>query len=418
MSPTVRARARAGARRTSAGSCCRRRSACSRCSRVGAAIAVDALAGRRRPARDGRDPARSRTRRSRGDAAARRRRGSRTALRQPRLADVAVEPPEADGELDATLIALRRGRHVLPAPAARVTGPLGLGCWYHRPGEAVEVIVYPDLPAARRLRLAVRTGRFRDAGQALARAARPRHRLRVDPRLPPGRRHPPGQLARDRAPRPADVEQPYRVERDRDVVCVVDCGRLMAAPLARPHAARRRGRRRGRGRAVADEVGDRAACSRSTARSAVGWRRAAPAATPSCGRSSTSSRGRSSPTTSSRSATSGEAKRAFVLVLTDLLERVGCPPAAGGAAAARAAARARRRQRDRCRPAGARAPPSRSVTGEVYRAAVAAEVLDARARVAARLRHGGRQRSSRRRPAGSPAPASAAYLRAKARARL
>ena len=24
----------------------------------------------------------------------------------------------------------------------------------------------------------------------------------------------------------------YRIERDRDVVCVVDCGRLMAAPLA------------------------------------------------------------------------------------------------------------------------------------------------------------------------------------------
>ena len=86
-------------------------------------------------------------------------------LRQPRLADIAVEPPEAEGELDASLIALRRGRHVLPAPASRVTGPLGLGCWYHRPGEPVEVTVYPDLPAARRLRMAVRTGRFRQEGR-------------------------------------------------------------------------------------------------------------------------------------------------------------------------------------------------------------------------------------------------------------
>jgi len=24
----------------------------------------------------------------------------------------------------------------------------------------------------------------------------------------------------------------YRVERDRDVICVIDCGRLMAAPFA------------------------------------------------------------------------------------------------------------------------------------------------------------------------------------------
>ena len=60
----------------------------------------------------------------------------------------------------------------------------------------------------------------------------------------------------------------YRVERDRDVVCVVDCGRLMAAPLARPDAPRRRPRRRGRRRRWSRTCSATAAArSPSTARS-------------------------------------------------------------------------------------------------------------------------------------------------------
>ena len=67
-------------------------------------------------------------------------------------------------------------------------------------------------------------------GAAHARPPRPRHRVRLDPRLPARRRHPARQLGGDAARRAADVQQ-YRVEQDRDVVCVMDSGRLMGAPL-------------------------------------------------------------------------------------------------------------------------------------------------------------------------------------------
>src|SRR2546430_7766210 len=57
-------------------------------------------------------------------------------LRQPLVPDVAVEPAEADGHLDARVRAGRRGRHTVPSPAARMRGPLGLAAWYRRGGGA------------------------------------------------------------------------------------------------------------------------------------------------------------------------------------------------------------------------------------------------------------------------------------------
>src|SRR5256885_6129899 len=45
-------------------------------------------------------------------------------LRQPLVPDVAVEPAEGDGHLDARVPGRRRGRHTLPRPAARMRGPL------------------------------------------------------------------------------------------------------------------------------------------------------------------------------------------------------------------------------------------------------------------------------------------------------
>src|SRR2546423_12621872 len=57
-------------------------------------------------------------------------------LRQPLVPNVAVEPAEADGHLDARVRAGRRGRHTLPSPAAQVRGPLGLAAWYRRGGRA------------------------------------------------------------------------------------------------------------------------------------------------------------------------------------------------------------------------------------------------------------------------------------------
>ncbi|MGH9037773.1 MAG: hypothetical protein ACRD0O_18595, partial [Acidimicrobiia bacterium] len=85
-------------------------------------------------------------------------------VRQPVPPDLGLVPSEADGRLDGSLLPRRRGRHVLPVPAVRVEGRLGLARVTSRTGEEAEVLVYPDLPAAHRLVTAVRQGRFRDPG--------------------------------------------------------------------------------------------------------------------------------------------------------------------------------------------------------------------------------------------------------------
>ena len=148
-------------------------------------------------------------------------------LRQPRPPDVEIEPGQADGALRATIVARRRGRHVLPAPASRVTGPLGLGAWTHRSGEAAELVVYPDLPGARRLAASVRRGRLRDEGRRRGPLGIGTEFESVRDYLPDDDFRHINWRAAARLGRP--MSNQFRVERDRDVVCVVDCGRLMAA---------------------------------------------------------------------------------------------------------------------------------------------------------------------------------------------
>ena len=149
-------------------------------------------------------------------------------LRQPRPPDVDIEPGQADGALRATIVARRRGRHLLPAPASRVTGPLGLGAWTHRSGETAELVVYPDLPGARRLAASVRRGRLRDEGRRRGPLGIGTEFESVRDYLPDDDFRYVNWRAAARLGRP--MSNQFRVERDRDVVCVVDCGRLMAAP--------------------------------------------------------------------------------------------------------------------------------------------------------------------------------------------
>src|SRR5437588_6009535 len=217
---------------------------------------------------------------------------------------VAAEPAEADGHLDARVRAGRRGRHTVPSPAARMRGPLGLAAWYRRGGEAAEVLVYPDLPAAWRLVLAVRQGRFRDPG----RLTRGPLGLGTDfesirDYLPDDDFRQVNWRATARMGRP--MSNQYRVEQDRDVVCMLDSGRLMAAPLgdrtrldATVDAATAVA-------LVADEVGDRAGVIAFDDRVRRRLPPARGAATPSCTPSSTWSRRWSTRITSSRSAPSG-----------------------------------------------------------------------------------------------------------------
>jgi len=154
----------------------------------------------------------------------------RVRVRQPIPPDIALDPREADGRLDARLTPLRRGRHTLGAVAARTEGPLGLGRWHHNGADEHELLVYPDLPAARRLALAVRQGRFREHGRLT------RGPLGLGTDFESIRDYSPDDDPRqinwhatDRVGRP--MSNQFRVEQDREVMLLLDAGRLMAAPL-------------------------------------------------------------------------------------------------------------------------------------------------------------------------------------------
>jgi len=155
--------------------------------------------------------------------------GLRTVVRQPCTAELVMEPQQAVRRVEGALTGLRRGRHTLPAPAVRVDGPLGLGCWYRRSGEDAEVIVYPDVPQARRLARAAKRGQLSTEG-------RRRGPLGLGTEFESVRDYQQDDDVRQinwratqRMGRP--MSNQYRVERDRDVVCLIDCGRLTAAPL-------------------------------------------------------------------------------------------------------------------------------------------------------------------------------------------
>jgi uncharacterized protein (DUF58 family) len=154
----------------------------------------------------------------------------RVQIRQPQPPDVTIAPNTGGGSFDAQLVAHRRGAHTLPPAAARRTGPLGLAAWTFHSDDAPDLLAYPDLPAARRIVTALRRGRFRGPG----RITRGPLGLGTDfesvrDYLPDDDVRQINWLATARTGRP--MSNQYRVEQDRDVTCLLDAGRLMAAPL-------------------------------------------------------------------------------------------------------------------------------------------------------------------------------------------
>jgi uncharacterized protein (DUF58 family) len=335
---------------------------------------------------------------------------------QPVPPDLGLAPSEADGRLDASLLPRRRGRHVLPAAAVRVEGRLGLARITSRRGGDAEVLVYPDLPAAHRLVTAVRQGRFRDPGLLT------RGPLGLGTDFESIRDYQPDDDIRQvnwrasaRVGRP--MSNQYRVEQDRNVICCIDAGRLMSAPVAddvtRLDAALDAAVAVA---LVADEVGDQcgALAFADTVKRRVPPRRRG-------GRAVVEALFDLEPTPVEADYEAafrrvGGGKRALVLVFTDLLEETAARPLVEAIPVL-----ARRHLvvvasvRDPDLDAVVRTPPTQ--VADVFAAAVVVDALEARERVAAQLRRAGAEVLEA--PAHALAPACvAAYLRAKARARL
>ena len=151
-------------------------------------------------------------------------------MRQAGAARPDVEPREGDGDLTrdrprhpARPARAPRGRD--PRDRAAQARPLG-----PRAGEDAELRVFPDLKTARRLALAVARGRFRDQG------ATARGPLGLGTEFELIRDYQPDDDIRQvnwrataRLGRP--MSNQYRLEQDRDLLLLIDAGRLCAAPL-------------------------------------------------------------------------------------------------------------------------------------------------------------------------------------------
>jgi uncharacterized protein (DUF58 family) len=339
----------------------------------------------------------------------------RVVVRQARPPDVEIDPSRARVRLDAALRASRRGRHELPAAAGRRSGPLGLAAWTFSSGDPSPVLAYPDLPAARRLVIALRKGRFREPGR------RTRGELGLGTDFESVRDYVPDDdvrqinwLATARTGRP--MSNQYRVEQDRDVTCVVDAGRLMTAPVGNFTRLDAAVDALTAIALVADEVGDRVgliAFDREIRRR-VHTRRAGGRAVIEAVLDIEPRAVDSDYDLAFRSV--GGAKRGLVLVFTDLVDE-----AAARSLLASVPVLARRHavvvasvSDPDLQHAMTRVPESPL---QVYGTAVALDVLSARTRVAARLRRSGAVVLEAA-PAQLGHSCVAAYLRLKARARL
>jgi uncharacterized protein (DUF58 family) len=341
--------------------------------------------------------------------------GAALRCRQPSTPDLRIHPQEADAGLVARLVGTRRGRHELPRPAVRVQGPLGLGRWHRRAGEGHEIVVYPDLPGARRIARAVREGRFTES----ARLRRGQLGLGTD--FESVRDYQPDDdirkvnwRATERLGRP--MSNQYRLEQERSVVVAVDAGRLMAAPVA------------GGTRldwaidaaiavaAVADEVGDNCGTVafdsdiiRRVAPRRKGARHVLDALFDLEPRSVDADYERAFRAV-------GGSKRSLVLLLTDILEESAARPLVQAMPViARRHAVVVASVRDPDLDAILLREPRSPV--DLAEMTVALSVLEARERVVAQLQHAGAEVVEAT-PKALPEACAAAYLRAKSRARV
>ncbi|HMK62463.1 MAG TPA: DUF58 domain-containing protein [Acidimicrobiales bacterium] len=156
--------------------------------------------------------------------------GHMARLRQPVPAELEVDPDEVPGaSLHGSLLGLHRGTHQLAPAVLRVGGPLGLGTCDHAVGDAVAVTVMPDLPKARRMADARRRGRTGEAGRVRTHLGMGTEFESIRDYTPDDDIRHVNWVATGRAGRP--MANQFRVDENREVLCVVDTGRLMASPV-------------------------------------------------------------------------------------------------------------------------------------------------------------------------------------------
>ena len=154
----------------------------------------------------------------------------RMTVGQPRVGDIWMEHLRARHGFVTTMRPKRRGRIRIPPAWIRATGPFELAAWRIATNTETHIRVLPDLPRAERIRAAVRTNTFRDPSE------RRRGPLGLGTEF---------ELVRDYVP-DDDIRQvnwratmrtgramsnQYRLEQDRDIICLIDIGRLMAASI-------------------------------------------------------------------------------------------------------------------------------------------------------------------------------------------
>lgn len=159
------------------------------------------------------------------------RQARRITIRQPQPPDVTVKPSMGEGRvLEMTITARRRGVHMLPPVGVRLEGPLGLAGVVHLVSVSDTVTVHPDLPTAHRLALAARRGLLQTEGRS-------RGPLGLGTEFESVRDYRPDDdvrrinwLATARTGRAMSTV--YRQDDDRDLILLVDTGRLTAASFA------------------------------------------------------------------------------------------------------------------------------------------------------------------------------------------
>jgi len=127
------------------------------------------------------------------------------------------------------LLGRHRGTHQMAPGVLRVGGPLGLASCDHAGGESVEVTVMPDLPRARRLADARRRGRTGEAGRVRTHLGMGTEFESIRDYTPDDDIRHVNWVATGRAGRP--MANQFRLDENREVLCVVDTGRLMASPV-------------------------------------------------------------------------------------------------------------------------------------------------------------------------------------------